>query len=176
MAKKKPSGGANPVKLAAKFLDKFKARPGRGSQMRGRELNHQQRGEIKTDRNTGERYGSGYHHRPGGQDHDGRRTTDMTDKHPNGTYSGKVEFKNGSPPPEYIPKQGDGTSAFFPDDWPADKVDRATSEAFEGARKNADDGTWSGSYTDSNGQVVKISGWYDPKTGDIGHGYPSFEQ
>ncbi|WP_205328512.1 EndoU domain-containing protein [Glycomyces sp. YM15] len=177
MAKKKSGGaGATPIKLAVKFLDKFKARPGRGSQMRGKELNHQQRGEIKTNRETGERYGSGYHHRPGGEDHAGRRTTEISETHPNGVYSGKVEFENGSPPPDYIPKQGDGTSAFFPDHWSAEKVDSATSNAFEGSTKNPDKGTWTGSYTDDNGKVVKIEGWYDPSTGNIGHGFPSFDQ
>jgi hypothetical protein len=33
-------------------------------------------------------------------DHDGRRTTELTDKYDNGVYSGKVEFENksGEPP------------------------------------------------------------------------------
>ncbi|MDA1362180.1 EndoU domain-containing protein [Glycomyces luteolus] len=177
MAKKKSgSGGNNPVKLALAFLNKYKARPNRGNQMAGKELRHQQLGEIKTNRETRERYGSGYHHRPGGMDHDGRRTTELTDKYDNGVYSGKVEFENKSGDPPWIPKQGEGTSAFFPDHWSAEKVDNATSQAFDSAKKNADDGTWKGTFTDDNGEIVKIEGWYDPKTGNIGHGFPSFDQ
>ncbi|MEV0650572.1 EndoU domain-containing protein [Phytomonospora sp. NPDC050363] len=173
MAKKKGGGGSgpNPVKLALKYLDKFKHRPGRGDRMSGKGLRHQQHGELKTDAETGARVGRGYHSRPGGNDFDDRRTTEVTQKHPNGVYSGKVEFKNDNPPPEWVPKQGDGTSAFFPDDWDSQKIDNATSDAFANGKKDPVTGTWTGTH-----DGVKIEGWYDPATGNIGHGFPSFNQ
>jgi hypothetical protein len=92
----------------------------------------------------------------------------MSKKDPKtGVYEGYVEFKNPSPPPPWIAKRGNqGWSTFWPDDMQAWKVDKATSDAFQSAYRKQD-GKWEGMYGD-----IRVEGWYDRATGNIGHGWP----
>lgn len=162
------------IKKALDYLKEKKTRKGQAHRMNGRSLRHQMRGEVKTynvaRRNQPpdfQKRGTGYHYRPGGHDLPGRRTT-ITKRHPNGVYEGTPEFQNSKPPPTWVPKNGNGKSAFFPDTWGPRKIDDATSSAFKNGTKN-DDGTWSGEY-----DGVKINGFWDPATGKIGHGFPAW--
>jgi hypothetical protein len=166
------SGGARGklIRQAMRFLLKNKKRTGTRFQMSGKSLRHQQLGEIKvtTRRNGTQRVqGTGYHHRPGGNDYPGRRITDVTRRDPHtGVYEARVEFENPNPPPPWVPKNNNGMGTFFPNHWSPSKVDQATSDAFRNGTRNAD-GTWYGEH-----DGVTIEGWYDTATGSIGHGWP----
>lgn len=166
-------GGGNPlIRAALNFLKKNRKRKGGPNRMTGGSLRHQQRGEVKWDYGDGAYRGSGYHHRPGGNDYPGRRVTPTGNSHPNGVYEARPEFKNPKPPPEWVPKKNGTANTYFPDDWSPQKVDKATTEAFKNGTKTVDEntgrGTWEGVH-----DGVKIKGWYDPATGKIGHGYPA---
>ena len=100
----------------------------------------------------------------------GRRTTNKVDRG-NGVYDGKVEFKNPNPPPDWIPKSGNNArSTFFPDDWSPQKIDNATTDAFNN-RHTVQGNKWFG-----NSDGVEIMGYMDRNTGDIVHGFPNVNQ
>jgi hypothetical protein len=170
----RPSGGNPLIRAAIKFLKKKGKRQGRKDRMSGDRLRHVMRGEthrtnVGTKANPRyEHRGSGYHHRPGGQDYPNRRTT-VTNTHPNGVYEGTPEFKNPQPPPPWVPKNGHGNSTFFPDDWSPRKVDNAITEAFKNGTVDADKGIWTGTH-----DGIKIKGFYDPDTGHVKHGFPDY--
>jgi hypothetical protein len=166
------SGGANPlIRAALDFLKKNRKRKGGTNRMSGASLRHQQRGELKWNAREGGYRGSGYHHRPGGNDYPGRRIDAPVARHSNGVYEARPEFQNPSPPPPFVPKKNGTVNTFFPDDWSPQKVDKATTEAFKNGRQFIDDQgvpRWEGVY-----DGVKIKGGWDPETGKIGHGYPA---
>ncbi|GAB3650259.1 EndoU domain-containing protein [Glycomyces tarimensis] len=171
MAKNKAGGKL--VRAALRFLKKQRKRPGGRNRMSGERLDHQQRGGITYSKAHQRLTMTGYHHRPGGIDHAGRRTTDVGNRWDNGVYDGKVEIKNPSPPPPWVPKlTTDGKSTFFPDSWSAERIDNATSDAFKNSTmRDPSKGVWEG-FSDG----VWIQGRYDPATGNIGHGFPSGNQ
>ncbi|MFD1045500.1 EndoU domain-containing protein [Kibdelosporangium lantanae] len=101
----------------------------------------------------------GYHHREGGMDRHGWRTTGKTQPDANGVYRGTVTRRdwNGN---TWVEKRAEST--FFPDDWSQAKVQHGVERAFkETTDIDPQTGKWTGSY-----RGVKISGYYDPETGD----------
>jgi hypothetical protein len=98
-------------------------------------------------------------------DQPGRRITDITRRDPHtGVYEGRVEFFDEATG-DWVRKNNQGLSTFFPNHWSADKVDEAIGEAYRTGSKR--DGIWSGTH-----DGVLIEGWYDEATDNIGHGWP----
>ncbi|SDD49970.1 EndoU domain-containing protein [Glycomyces harbinensis] len=163
------------IKQAINYLNHpaVRNRAGGGTRMSAERLRHQQVGGITYSKKDNALTATGYHHRPGGVDHPGRRIGPVGDRWDNGVYSATIEIKNPKPPPPWVPKlTTDGKSTFFPNDWSAERIDDATSEAFRtSVSKDAAKGTWKG-FADG----VWIEGRYDPATGNIGHGFPSGNQ
>lgn len=163
------------IKKAINYLNKAKPRDKRRgrNQMSAERLRHQQEGGITWSKKDNALTATGYHHRPGGVDHPGRRIGPAGDRWDNGVYSATIEIKNPNPPPPWVKKlTTDGKSTFFPDDWSAERIDKATSDAFKNSTtRDPVKKTWEG-YSDG----VWVTGRYDPATGQIGHGYPSGNQ
>ncbi|MDN3243833.1 EndoU domain-containing protein [Glycomyces tritici] len=169
----KKSGGKL-ISAALDFIKKAKGqRVSRRTQnkMDPEKLEHMLMGEIKPGANRG----SGYHHRPGGNDFDDRRIKPDSKKMlgDKGVYSAEPEFfdKTMPPPPgQWKPKSGPGgTSAFFPDDWDAGKIDKSVTEAFKNSKTHpTDPNRWLGEV-----DGVKISGYYDNSVPQgFTHGFP----
>ena len=173
----KKSGGKL-ISAALDFLKKAKKqRAARRTQgkMDPDRLEHMIKGDVKPGANRG----SGYHYRPGGNDFPDRRLKPNTktfvgDK---GVYTAEPEFfdKAMPPPPgQWKPKSGPGgTSAFFPDDWTPEQVDKGVADAFRNSSQHpADPDRWLG---EADG--VKISGYYDNTTPHgYTHGFPDNNQ
>ncbi|GAB3894483.1 RHS repeat-associated core domain-containing protein [Kibdelosporangium lantanae] len=107
----------------------------------------------------------GYHHREGGMDRHGWRTTGKTQPDANGVYRGTVTRRdwNGN---TWVEKRAEST--FFPDDWSQAKVQHGVERAFkETTDIDPQTGKWTGSY-----RGVKISGYYDPETGALKTAFP----
>lgn len=173
MATGKKSGGKL-ISAALEFLKKAKGqRAARRTtrKMDPENLSHMMKGDVKPGANRG----SGYHYRPGGNDFEGRRLKpgtkkDLGDK---GVYSAEPEFfdKAMPPPPgQWKPKSGPGgTSAFFPDHWTPEQVDKSVGDAFRNSKQHPTDSSrWLGEV-----DGVKISGYYDSSTPHgYTHGFP----
>ncbi|MGC1211763.1 MAG: EndoU domain-containing protein [Micromonospora sp.] len=117
----------------------------------------------------GERDGraSGWHHRPGGIDPPGAKLLKVTRRDARtGVYHGRVAIQNRRTG-EWREKRGGST--FFPDHWTPEEADNAVTRAYESADvvKNPDERRWVGRH-----KGVRIEGFYDPDTDQLGHGYP----
>lgn len=178
MAKKKPKGGGGGgnklVRAALDFIKKAenprdKSLPGEPSRMDGWGVRHVLHGHEK----RGDRFPSGYHARPGGQDMPGRRIKPGTRKEiKNGVYEAEIEFYDSSRKPPWKEKRG-GASTFFPDDWSPQKVDRAIDKAFQNSTPHPNDpNKWVG-----RADGIVIEGFVDAsKPGGYSHGWPSKNQ
>jgi uncharacterized protein RhaS with RHS repeats len=121
------------------------------------------KGEMKGNGKT-----VGYHHREGGVDNHGWRTTKKTPPDANGVYRGTVTGRdwNGN---NWVEKRAKST--FFPDDWSQAKVQHGVERAFKETKNiNPETGEWMGVY-----RGVKISGFYDPETGALKTAFPIYE-
>lgn len=175
MAKKSGGGGNKLIRAALDFIKKAenprnKSLPGKPSKMDGWGSRH----VLQGHENRGNRFGSGYHARPGGNDMPGRRIdpNSRTDIGNNGVYEATPEFYDSSRVPPWKGKRG-GASTFFPDDWPPDKIDTSIGKAFTGSSQHpTDPNKWVGR---ANGIVIE--GFYDnTKPGGYSHGWPSRNQ
>lgn len=122
--------------------------------------------------------GSGYHHRPGGNDMPGRRVDlSNSNRYPNGVYTGRTEYFDPTiNPPNggWKPKSGNGgVATFFPDDWPPQRVDQAIADAYKNSSpKPGGNNQWVGS-----ADGVRIEGFYRPTfPHGYSHGWPTDPQ
>lgn len=113
--------------------------------------------------------GSGYHHRPGGNDMPGRRVdTSTSTNYPNGVYTGRTEYFDPTlnpPNGTWKPKAGNGgVATFFPDNWSTQRVDNAIADAYRNSSpKPGASNMWVGS-----ADGVRIEGYY---RSNVPHGY-----
>lgn len=122
-------------------------------------MDHITKGDFKNGRT------SGYHHRPGGRDRHGWRTTNKSQPDANGIYEGTVTRRDWDGN-TWVEKRH--TSTFFPDDWSEAQVRHGVERAFT-ETKNIDPNTgqWFGTH-----RGIRIEGWYDPATGALKTAYP----
>ncbi|WP_051114770.1 RHS repeat-associated core domain-containing protein [Actinokineospora enzanensis] len=122
-------------------------------------MDHILKGEFKNGKTTG------YHHREGGRDRHGWRTTKRGEADANGVYQGTATRRdwNGN---DWVEKRAKST--FFPDEWSSAQVRHAVERAFTETKDiNTRSGKWAGSH-----RGIRIEGWYDPSTGALKTAFP----
>lgn len=144
-------------------------KPGR-KHVRVGHVSHGKRYNKKLKQQEKTHSGSGWHHRPGGNSPPNRRIVKgtRTSHGSNGVYSAKVEFYDpGSK--QWLPKNGEGRSTFFPDHWNNDQVNAAIEEAKANStpHPNNPKKKWLG---ESNG--ISIEGFNE----GYAHGWPTKKQ
>jgi RHS repeat-associated protein len=109
----------------------------------------------------------GYHHRPGGRDRFGWRTTGKSGIDENGCYTGTVTGKvweNNT----WVEKRH--SSSFFPDHWSEDQVRHAITRAADNGSIVEGTNMWRGTY-----RGISMEGYFDPATKNVITGYPIFK-